>query len=77
MIHQLTFCTLYLQSNVGSNLPFVGDTQQSYTHVCEGIFKDPSLMDIFTLPPLSPTTTIYLVNMIYSFTNGSLDSSDP
>jgi hypothetical protein len=44
----------------GSNVPFFGDTQQSYMHVGAGMFKYPSLMGIFPLPPPSPTATLIL-----------------
>jgi hypothetical protein len=50
---------------------------QSYMNVGAWIFKDPSLMGIFPLPPPSPTAHIALVNMISSFTSGSLGSIDP
>jgi len=41
------------------------------------MFKDPSLMGIFHLPPPSPTTTISPINMIFVVTNGSLGFVDP
>jgi hypothetical protein len=59
-IDQLVFCTPDLGSNVGSNVPFVGDTHKSYMHVGVGMFKYPSLMGIFPLPPPSPTATFLL-----------------
>jgi hypothetical protein len=74
-IDQLAFCTPDLGSNVGSNVPFVGDTQQSYMSVGVGMFKDSSLMGTFPLPPPPPTTNISPINMISSFTSGSLGSS--
>jgi hypothetical protein len=40
MIDQLTLCTRDLGSNAGSNVPFVGNTQQSYMNVGVGMFKD-------------------------------------
>jgi hypothetical protein len=77
MIDQLVFYTPNLRSNVRSNIPFVGDTQQSYMNVGVGMFKYPSLMGIFSLLPPPPTTKISPINMISSFTNGSLDLVDP
>jgi hypothetical protein len=65
MINQLVFCTPDLGSNVGSN-------------VGAGMFKDPSLIGNFPLPPPSPSTAhISPINMISSFTSGSLESIDP
>jgi len=42
-----------------------------------GIFKDRSPMGNFPFPPPSPTVNIYPINMISSFTSGSIDSVDP
>jgi hypothetical protein len=66
-----------LGSNTGSNVPFGNDTTQSYKNVGAGIFKHPSVMGIFTRPPPSPTTHIAHINMLPSFTSGSLGSFDP
>jgi hypothetical protein len=77
MIDQLEFCTPDLGSNAGSNVPFVGDTMQPAMNIGAGMFKDPSLMGIFPLPPPSPTATITPINMISSSTSGSLGSFDP
>jgi hypothetical protein len=74
MIDQLVFCTPDLGSNAGSNVPFVCDTQQSSLSVVVGMFKDPSLMGIF-FPRLA--VNIAPINMISSFTSGSLGSVDP
>jgi hypothetical protein len=46
-------------------------------HVGVGMFKDPSLMEFFPLPPPSPTATISPIDLIYSFTSGSLRYFDP
>jgi hypothetical protein len=46
-------------------------------HVGAGMVKYPSLMAIFPLPPPYPTTTITPINMISSFSNGSLDFFNP
>ena len=64
MIDQIMFCTLDLGSNVGSNVPFVGDTQHYYIHVGAGMFKYPSLMGILTFLPPSPTVNIDPINMV-------------
>lgn len=72
MVDQLVFCTPDLGSNAGSNVPFVCDTQQSSLSVVVGMFKDPSLMRIFSL-----AVNIAPINMISSFTSGSLGSVDP
>jgi hypothetical protein len=77
MIDQLALCTPDLGSNAGSNVPFVGDTQQCYINVGAGMFKYPSLMGIFLLLPPSPTANITPIKMILLFTSGSLDSFDP
>jgi hypothetical protein len=77
LIDQIVFCTPEILSNVGPNVPFVGDTMQSYMSVGVGILKDPSLMGIFPLPPLSPTTNVSPINMIFSFSSGSLRSFYP
>jgi hypothetical protein len=71
------FCTPDLGSNAGSNVPFVGDTTQSSLNIGVGMFKYPSLMGIFPLPPPSPTAIISPINMISSSTSGSLGSFDP
>jgi hypothetical protein len=76
-IDQLVFCTPDLGSNAGSNVPFVGDTTQYFVNIGVGMFKDTSLMGIFPLPPPSPTAHIAPINMISSFTSGSLGSFDP
>jgi hypothetical protein len=76
-INQLVFCIQDLGSNARSNTPFVGDTQQSYMHVGVGMFKDPSLIGIFPLPPPSLIANIDPINKISSFTDGSLGSFDP
>jgi hypothetical protein len=57
-IDQLMFCTPYLGSNVRSNVPFVGDTQQSHMSMDVRMFKDPSLIGIFPLPPPPPIKII-------------------
>jgi hypothetical protein len=77
VIDQLALCSPDLRSNVGSNIPFVGDTQQSYMDVVVGIFKESSLMGMLHLlrPPL--VVNIYPINMISSFTSRSLGSFDP
>jgi hypothetical protein len=41
------------------------------------MFKDSSLMGTFPLPPLPPVANMDMINMISSFSNGSLRSSDP
>jgi hypothetical protein len=46
-------------------------------HVGVVMFKHPSLMEIFTLPPPSPMTNITPINTISSFTSGSLGYVDP
>jgi hypothetical protein len=76
-IDQLAFCTPDLGSNVGSNLPFVDDTTQSYMKITLGMFKYPLLMGNFPLPPPSPPTHITPTNIIYFFTSGSLEYVDP
>jgi hypothetical protein len=76
-IDHLVFFTPDLGSNVGSIVPFVGNHTQSYMNVDVGMLKHPSLMGIFTLPLPSPTTSITPINMISSFTNGSLECFDP
>jgi len=42
-----------------------------------GMFKYPSLMGIFLIPPPSSTTKVAHINMISSFTSGSLISFSP
>jgi hypothetical protein len=72
-------CILYpnIGSNVGSNVSFVGDTKQSYMRINSGMFKYPSLMGIFPLPPPFPTDNVDPINMISLFTSGSFESFDP
>jgi hypothetical protein len=77
MIDQLAFYTLELGSNIRSNVPFFSDTHQYCMHVGAGMFKYPSLMGIFTLPPQPPTTNVSPVNMILSFSSGSLGFVNP
>jgi hypothetical protein len=62
---------------MGSNIPFVGDSQSAYMSVGVGMFKDSSLMGTFTLPPPPPSSNVAPINMISSFTSGSLGSFDP
>jgi hypothetical protein len=76
-IDQLTLYTRDLGSNEGSNVPFFGDTTQYFMNVGVGMFKYPSSMGIFSLPPLSPNTHIARINMISSYTSGSLRSVYP
>jgi hypothetical protein len=76
-IDQLAFFTLDHASNVGYNVPFVGDTQQSCMSVGVGMFKYPSLMGIFPLPPPLVAANISLINMISSFIGGSHRFVDP
>jgi hypothetical protein len=71
-IDQLVLYTPYLGSNVGSNVPFVSDTTQYVFNISAGMFKNTLIMGIFPLPPLSPTTHIDPINMIFSFKSGSL-----
>jgi hypothetical protein len=77
MIYQLEFYTPDLGSNVRSNVPFVDDTMQYALNIGAKMFKYPSIMGIFPLPPPYPTAIITPINMIYSFTSGSLGSVDP
>jgi hypothetical protein len=76
MIDQLVFCTPDLGSNVGSNVPFVGDTTVLYECWCGDVQRS------FTDGNFSPSPTISHcniapINMISSFTSGSLGSFDP
>jgi hypothetical protein len=71
-IDQLAFFTPFLGSNVGSNVPFFGGTQQCSLSVGVGMFKYTSLMGIFPLPPPPPIVNIVPINMISSFSSGSL-----
>jgi hypothetical protein len=64
--------TYFLYPNLGSNVPFVEDTQQSYMSVGAGMFKDSSLMGTFLLPPPPLDMNIAPINMISSSTSGSL-----
>jgi len=57
-IDHIPFCLIYLGSNVTSNIPFVDDTQQYFMNIGTGIFKGPSLMGIFPLPPPYPIAHI-------------------
>jgi hypothetical protein len=77
MINHLALCTLDLGSNLGSNVPFFDDTTQYYMNISVGMFKYPSLMGIFPLPPPSPTAPITPINIISSYTGGSHGSFDP
>jgi hypothetical protein len=77
MIDKLAFCTLDLRYNGGYNVPFFGDTQQYSLSVGTKTFKHPSLMGIFSLPPPAPIANISAINMISSFTSGSLSFVDP
>jgi hypothetical protein len=77
MIDQLTLYSPNLGSNAGSNAPFISDTQQYYMSLGVGMFKYPSLMGIFPLPPPPPTMKISPINMISSFTYESLGFIDP
>jgi hypothetical protein len=72
MINHLEFYTLDLISIVGSNVPFIGDTTQYLVHFGARMFKYTSMMGIFSLPPLYPTSNVAPINMISSFTSGSL-----
>jgi hypothetical protein len=38
-IDQIEFCTPYLRTDAGSNIPFVNDSQNDYASVGAGIFK--------------------------------------
>jgi hypothetical protein len=62
---------------MGSSVPFVSDTKQSYLNIGAWMFKYPLLMGIFLLPPLFPTTKISHVNMVSSFTSGSIGYVGP
>jgi hypothetical protein len=64
MIDQLAFYTLDLGSNIGLNVPFVSYTHQYCMHVGVGMFKYPSFIGIFPLPPPPPTTNVSPLNMI-------------
>jgi hypothetical protein len=48
-----------------------------FMNIGAGISKDTLLMGIFLLPPPSPTAHIAPINMISSFTSGSLRYFDP
>ena len=78
MIDQISFCTLDLRIDEGSNIPFVGDSHNSYVSVGVGMFKDSSLMVTFPNPTPPHSSTITPINMISPFTSGSLGYSfDP
>ena len=73
-IDQLAYSRPDLRSNVGTNVSFFNDTLKGYASISAGVFKDSSLMDKFTLPPLDATFTP--INMISLVTSRSLGSSD-
>jgi hypothetical protein len=76
-IDQIVFCILDLGSNVGSKVPFVGDSQHFYMIVGEGMFKDSSLMGTFPLPPPSHAASVAAINMISSFSSEFLGFVNP
>jgi hypothetical protein len=76
-IDQLDFCTPDARIPATNNIPFLGDHAVTYESVGVGLLKDSSLMGTFPTP-LPPTTShIAAVNMISTWPQQSLESSDP
>jgi hypothetical protein len=76
-IDQLDFCTPDARIPATNNIPFLGDHAVTYESVGVGLLKDSSLMGTFPTP-LPPTAShIAAVNMISTWPQQSLESSDP
>jgi hypothetical protein len=76
-INQLAYCMLKLRTNVGSNVPFLGDSRGAYESVREWMFKYSSFMGTFILSPPPPSQNVAPINMISTITSGSSKSFDP
>jgi hypothetical protein len=76
-IDQLDFCTPDARIPATNNIPFLGDHTVTYESVGVGLLKDSSLMGTFPTP-LPPTAShIAAANMISTWPQQALESSDP
>lgn len=63
---------------MGNLVSFIGDNHINYESVGVGLFKIPSLTDVFALLPIdSLSSSIYPMHIISSITNGPHQSLDP